>query len=216
MFDFLIKKYLGEVEFAGEVVLKDIDGINVVFSCKKNIINLYKFIFLCNTIKSLPLSVKEIIVKYGGLIRLDEFKDMNFSENVLAFFRPADKAIFVKCSMSNSKIKSSLYHEIGHLYDVLLSKNKETSYRSIEDVNFHNIAIEEGKYYGEDSYYMSNIVEYFAESFCRFYLAKSFEKHCPCTYTAMLNYLRDFKARKLPLFKCGDELPYFYFYCIFI
>lgn len=114
------------------------------------------------------------------------------SENVLAFFRPADKAIFVRCNMSNFKIKSSLYHEIGHLYDVLLSKNKEIAYRSIEDVDFHNIAIEEGKYYGEDSYYMSNIVEYFAESFCRFYLIKNFKKHCPCTYTAMLNYLQEF------------------------
>lgn len=63
MFNFLIKKYLGKVEFAGEFIFKEIDGINVVFACKKNIINLYKFKFLCNTIKSLPLSIKEIIIK---------------------------------------------------------------------------------------------------------------------------------------------------------
>lgn len=189
MFNFLVKRFLGEVEFAKEVIIKEIDGIRIVFGCEKNIIQLYKFIFLCNTVKSLPSKIKETVKKEGGLIRLDDLKDSD--KKVLAFFRPEDRAIFIRWNTSNAIIKSSLYHEIGHLYDVLLSKNENILYRSIEDTNFHNIAVKEGEYYGVESYYMSNIREYFAESFCRFHLKENFHKECPKTYSMMNNYLAE-------------------------
>lgn len=202
MFNFLVEKFLGEVEFAGDYIIKKVDDIRIVFACNKTVFRLFKFILLCNSIKELPNNIKCAVREYGGLIRLDEFTDISLIEitdvkdfaslkRVLAFYRPEDRAIFIRWNMNKKLFVSSLYHEIGHLIDNKLNDGKEISFRSIEDKCLHEIAVKEGDYYGFDSYSMSNIKEYFAESFSRFYLIKNFNKKCPETHKTILNYISE-------------------------
>lgn len=150
---------------------------------------------LKNVIKGIDKLPKEAIYqmqKKDILIRLEKASDyekLNVCENSIGFFN-IENIIYIKEIRSRKLIQSTIIHEVGHFIDRCLSL--ENKFKSIEDEKFHNAIENECEYllneYGK--YYVSNILEVFAQSFYAYIDNKKFFKNCPKISGAIEDYVK--------------------------
>jgi len=102
------------------------------------------------------------------------------------FYVPSEQLIYIWDSGNRSIYWQviTILHEVGHFVDFTLGGGQ--GFKSCIDVDFHEICIDEQKYYNkfttkEGNYYTSNIKEYFAQSFAEYFLVPGFKTRCPET-----------------------------------
>lgn len=101
------------------------------------------------------------------------------------YYLPSEQLIYVWDNGSNGLYWQiiTIIHEVGHFIDFSVGENR---FKSCVDKDFHDIAIDEQKYFNkfntnQGNYYTANIKEYFAQSFAEYFLVPGFKKKCPET-----------------------------------
>lgn len=156
-----------------------LEGINI-FNVDGNPVT-YKKAFVA--LNLLPDSVLQLIKDSG--LKIIYSKDSTPVENgkYAGFYCHEDNYIYVWDSGlfgSWAWQVVTIIHEIGHFIDIKVGVN---NYNSCADVVLHQICTDEHTYYDKYSsdYFISNIKEYYAQSFAEYFLDETFSEKCPET-----------------------------------
>lgn len=183
-----MKKDLVRVENLGGGVLFKYKNIRIINMLRTKIALRH----VVKAIDRLPEEAIHQLQKRNTLIRIEkasEFEKIDICEGAIGFFN-TENIIYIKALSSGKRIERTVIHEVGHFVDNCLSL--ENCFNSIVDMKFHEAVENECEYilkeYGE--YYLTNIVELFAQSFYAYIENRKFKKKCPKISGAIESYVK--------------------------